>query len=271
MVRHEAVRVVVASALILLLLGGASALLSRVERSWAVRVEPLVPAGLPVVVEHPSPPVVPVPGRLVPSNVLKTASKTPAPWAPGVVLERAEVRGPWEGRRALIRDVVTRDRRSYAIGDLLPHGSLLVGISTAAVDILVADVELVRLYEGGRLRPLVDFRTAYEARPLPRARDLPTTYRRLVDDLIAQLLADDPAAVQEAINVLVESGELAVEQLIPYSGSERPVAVGMYVFGRRKAATPLRTQGEIIMHVLETVTGQAFSDARAWERWWHGN
>lgn len=272
MVRREAVRWgLLTGGVILLALAGLSALLSRAGGSRGIVAEGLVPAGLPVLVERAALPVVSLPGRGVPANVLKTASKTPAPWAPGVVLVRADARGRWEGRRAVIQDVATRDTRSYAIGDLLPHGSLLVGISTAAIDILVADVELIRMYEGGRLRPLVDFRAAYEARPLRRARDVPTRYRRLVDDRIAQLLADDPATVQEAINGLIGSGELGVEQLIPFSRSRAEVVPGPYVFAGRVPSKAPQTQGDLVMRVLETVTGQAFSDARAWERWWHGN
>ena len=271
MERRETVRRLIAGGVALAVLGGVSAWISRGGGSWAVTVESLEPASLPVMIELKTPPVRARLGRRVPSNVNETAAMTPAPWAPGVHLVQADARGGWERRRALIQDTTTQDTRSYAIGDLLPYGSLLVGISTSAADILVADVELVRLYEDGRVRSLVDFRTAYEARPLPRARDLPDTYRRLIDEWIERLLVEEVAEVQGAIDVLVSSGELGVEQLIPHSGSTLPVVAGPYTFSGVTGSHLVQTQGQIVMRILGAVTGQAFTDARAWERWWSGN
>ena len=250
---------------------GVSVWIARLNEAGERKVESAVRIALPVLIESEIPPVEGLLGRRVPPYILETASTTPAPWAPGVVLMRSDLDGSWEAWRAYIEDVATGDVRSYAIGDLLPYGSLLVGISTAAADILVADVELVRLFEGGRLRSLVDFRAAYEIRPLDRVRDTSEEYRRLVDEWLERLLLDDPASVQEAIDVLVESGEPAIEQLMAHVGSAILVVPGPYDFGDPRAgAEVVQTQGDIVMRILRAITGQAFVDARQWKRWWSG-
>ena len=236
---------------------------------------------LPWVQTASTPPVQARLSRGVPPSVLASADLTPVPWAPGLRLHKASLQGPWPQYRALVEDLTTKDLRSYAIGDLLPHGSLLVGISTGAAQVLVADVELIELRTNGKLRSLHDFRAAYEARPLPRAPELAKAYVEGAQDTLQALLDDDPAVVQQAIDELIAAGEPAVELMLPFVDSDAPVVPYGYVFGEGPAQTP-SYQGDIVVGVLQVITQQSFGDvfgpsgdragreqvARAWRRWW---
>lgn len=221
--------------------------------------------------------------RAVPPSVAASADVTAAPWAPGLRLVEAR-RGPrWEDHRALIEDLTTRDARLYAIGDLLPHGSLLVAVSTGAVDVLVADMELVRLDEQGRLHSVHDFRTALEARPLARAPGLGAAYVEGAEAALQATLSEDPAVVQAAIDALVEAGEPALELIIDAAASEAPVAAYPYAYpSGGRARGPPEVQGDVVIGVLEAVTGQTFGEvlrpgitaaerrdiADKWRSWW---
>lgn len=221
--------------------------------------------------------------RGIPPSVMAGADLRPVPWAPGLRLRQTELRGTWADYRAVVEDAKTGDRRSYAIGDLLPHGSLLVGISTGAVQVLVADVELIELTTQGSLRSLNDFRTADEARPLRRAPELAPEYVEGAQDTLQATLSQDPAVVQRAIDELIAAGEPAVELIVPWVDSEAPVVPFSYAFPSRDGPR-LRPQqqGDIVVGVLEALTGQSFGDvfeptitaqrrreiAGAWKRWW---
>ena len=221
--------------------------------------------------------------RGVPPSVEASADLRAAPWAPGLRLVESQLGATWEAHRALIADTTTQDVRAYAIGDLLPHGSLLVGISTGAVEVLVGDIELVRIDEQGRLRSIQDFRTAYEARPLARAPALADAYVAGAEAALADLLVEEPERVQAAIDALVEAGEPAVELIIDYAASTAPVARAPYAFpsGAGRQQVP-EVQGDLVIGVLEAVTGQTFGDvfrpglsaqerqdiADKWLSWW---
>ncbi|MCB9647572.1 MAG: hypothetical protein H6730_13355 [Deltaproteobacteria bacterium] len=223
--------------------------------------------------------------RGVPPSVEATADVVAAAWAPGLRLVEARRGETWEAHRALIEDATTGDARLYAIGDLLPHGSLLVAVSTAAVDVLVADMELVRLDEKGGLRSIHDFRTALEAQPLARAPELADAYVEGAAAAVQATLSEDPEVVQAAIDALIEAGEPAVELIIAEASSEAPVAAYPYRFpsGGERQGTPV-VQGDVVIGVLEAVTGQTFGDvfrpditraerleiAGKWRSWWGG-
>lgn len=231
----------------------------------------------------PSMPPVQAGPRGIPKSVAESAHVVAAPWAPGLRLHATDLAGPWEQHRAVIEDLTTEDRRSYAIGDLLPHGSLLVGISTGAAQVLVGDRELVELRETGKIRSLNDFRAAYEARPLKRAPALADAFVEEAERALAYTLSDDPTHVQAAIDALIAAGEPVVELVLPAVGSEQPVLERPFLFPSPNgpAWTP-KVQGDVAVGILEAITGQSYGDvfdpgvgperrrevARAWRRWW---
>jgi hypothetical protein len=230
-----------------------------------------------------SPPARP---RPVPVEVLKTASVVASPHAPGLRLLRSTMNAAWERRRAEIEDRTSGESRTYAIGDLLPHGSLLVGISTTTADIMVGDAHLVRLHEDGRIEPIEDLSKAEIGGivPVKGAAADPVDSDKVRLALI-DVRGDDPTQVQAAIDELIAGGDPAVEILMPQVDSLLPVRQAEYAFpsGSELQARP-KVLGEIVMLVLERITGQKFGDvakeelkdeerrriARAWRRWWTG-
>ena len=109
---------------------------------------------------------VPIGVAIVPTEILGTAERRAAAYAPGLRLLSTERAAAWEQHRAKIRDEATGDVRSYGIGDLLPHGSLLVGLSTGSAEVMVADRTLVRRYTHGRVWAVEASPTADEATAL---------------------------------------------------------------------------------------------------------
>lgn len=213
------------------------------------------------------------------AEVLATADMKAAPWSPGLALRGARMSARWEDSRALIEELSTRDVRSYAIGDLLPRGCLLVGVSTAAVDILVSDVELVRMELSGKLSSVVDFRAAYEARPLPKAQDLAPDYKLAVEEALEAVQTAPPAEVQAYINELLECGDPVIELLVPALDSPLKVTPGVYQF-RDRTMRPVFV-GDVVIGILEPLTGQTFGDPTeaksavergrivdSWRSWW---
>jgi hypothetical protein len=226
---------------------------------------------------------IPTGGAIVPGSVLDTAETRAEPWAPGLSLVDTMMHGPWEERRATIKDSVTGDVRAYAIGDLLPHGSLLVGVSTGAAEVMVADRTLVRLTSDGRVALVEDFRTADEGQALRVVADRDAPYRSALLDTLALARSEDPAIAQQAVDALIDGGEPVVEVLIGRVDSLLPLPGIELAFpsgdGRRLAP---RTEGDLIIGILERLTTQTFGDIgdprldepkrqeirRAWLRWW---
>lgn len=220
--------------------------------------------------------------RGVPVDVLKTATVSAAPWAPGLRLVKTTLGTEWEAARAELEDKTSGDVRAYAIGDLLPHGSLLVGITEKSADIMVADTHLVRLWVDGKLERLHDL-TQPIAKPLKVARDLDPDYEDQIRVALVDLRSDDPSVVQAAIDALIDAGDPALELLVPQVDSLAPVRAAEYSFpaGGALQARP-RTAGVMVMLILEKITGQTFGDltketltdtearqiASAWKRWW---
>lgn len=220
--------------------------------------------------------------RGVPLDVLKTATVTAAPWAPGLRLVKTALGTEWEAARAELEDKTNGDVRAYAIGDLLPHGSLLVGITEKSADIMVADTHLVRLWVDGKLERLHDL-TQPITKPLKVASDLDPDYEDRIRVALVDLRSDDPSVVQTAIDELVAAGDPALELLMPQVDSLAPVRAAEYSFpaGGDLQARP-RTAGVIVMLIVERITGQTFGDltketltdaearqtASAWKRWW---
>lgn len=236
------------------------------------------PASLPYAVKMKQPPVEASVERAVPDGILETAGARVAAFAPGLRLREVRLEHDWQGSRAMIEDLTNGDVRSYAIGDLLPHGSLLVGISTRTADVMVADSELVRLRIDGKVKPLQDLRAAYEARPLERAPDLAQDYREAVEEAIYVLRTGESEVVQAYVDELVACGDPAVEILIDYVDDPVPVAPGPYEVptGGGTVIEP-RLTGDLVIAILERTTGQTFGDptrhdrrevADAWRRWW---
>lgn len=200
--------------------------------------------------------------RPVPLDILATSSVAVAPFAPGIRLKRAVVsEDEWEERRAEIEDLRTKDVRAYAIGDLLPYGSLLVGISTASADVMVADSHLIRLYADGRIRGLEDLSDVYAGAALKAAKYTEPADADQLRLALIDLRNDDPAIVQRAIDELIAGGDPAMELLIQHVDDILPVTSAEYAFpsGSGVEMRP-RVSGEIVMMVLERITGQTFGD-----------
>lgn len=219
----------------------------------------------------------------VPEDVLRTSTAAPSPSEPRVRLVRTRIEARWEDRRAEVEDRETHEVRSYAIGDLLPHGSLLVGISTGAAEIMVADSHLVRLREDGGLEKIQNLTAPPPAKALTPARELEPEYAEEIRIALVDLRSDDPTIVQAAIDALIAAGDPAIELLILHVESPIPVREAEYAFpsGSGLELRP-RLVGDIVMMVLERITGQTFGDlskdrltdverreiAGAWKRWW---
>lgn len=220
--------------------------------------------------------------RRIASSALDTADLRVAGFAPGLELAGVRMAPRWEDRRAEIRDRTSAEARSYAIGDLLPHGALLVGISTGAADVMVSDAELVRLSIGAPPMPLEDLRTAFEARPLERAPDLLPEYRAAVGDAILSFHTESATTVQAYVDLLVAGGDPAVELLIGHVGDPIPMAeVDFEIPTGSGVVVRPRVTGDLVIAILERITGQTFGDptralrpsdrdeiASAWQRWW---
>lgn len=257
--------------------------------AWAIGPKVQPPPRPPPPPVTPKPPMIVTPThtptgsteRAIPPGVAAQGDVRAAPWAPGIRLEKTDLNGRWEQHRALIEDQTTKDVRAYAIGDLLPHGSLLVGISTGTVDVLVADREIVRLRDDGTLSSLEDFTAATAVRGPRIAKGLDPEYREAVEEAVEALTADDPELVQRAIDVLVDQGEPAIELLIPHVDDLYPVAAREYFVpsGAERTITP-EVQGDLVIVILESITAQNFGDPEVaspgerraigdrWRRWW---
>lgn len=240
------------------------------------------PLSLPHPVDPPDPVVRADPDRAVPPSIRASANRQTAGYAPGLRLVEPRPSPTWERGRAVIRDETDGDVRAYAIGDLLPHGALLVGIGEDHAEVFVSDMELVRLTETGVV-PTVDFRTAYEARALDRGPDLSPDYRDAVEEAIRALRTAQSNDAQLLLDELVACGDPAVEILVPFA--DDPVPVSPYLFevpsGSGVFVEP-KVSGDLVIAVLEQITGQTFGDptreglsarergqiAVAWRRWW---
>ncbi len=200
--------------------------------------------------------------RPVPSDILATSSVAAAPFAPGIRLKRSVLSvNDWEERRAEIEDLKSGDVRAYAIGDLLPYGSLLVGISTASADVMVGDSHLIRLYADGRIQGLEDLSEVYNGARLVEAKHAEPADADLIRLALIDIRHEDPATVQKAIDDLIAGGHPAIELLIPHVDDILPVTSAEYAFpsGSGVEMRP-RVSGEIVMMVLEKITGQTFGD-----------
>ena len=218
--------------------------------------------------------------RGTPPGILATVDQVRPPWNLGFRLVATDMGADWSEHRALVEDGT--GLRSYAIGDLLPYGAVLVAVSTGAVQLMLGDVELVQLEADGSIASVQDFRSVYEPSRPPVVQSDPA-FRQAILDVLAFLRSDDRAEVQGAIDALVEAGAPAVGVIVPYASSTVPVATSTYTFSFMDAA-PRRAQvyGDIVVGILEAITGQTFGDPmapgqtdierqhirRQWLRWW---
>jgi hypothetical protein len=219
----------------------------------------------------------------VPGEVLKTATVVALPAAPGLRLLETSIDPDWQERRARIEERMTGRARAYAIGDLLPNGALLVGISTKTADIMVGDTHLVRLYDDGRVEIVEDLRRSELIMPRVVKSGLDPDYEDKLRIALIDARSDDPTVVQRAIDDMIAAGDPGIDLLMPHVDSVVPVRDAEYAFpsGSELQKRP-RVLGEIVMLVLECVTSQRFGDvtkesltpeerakiARAWKRWW---
>ncbi len=224
-------------------------------------------------------PAVAAQGRNVPQEVKASAEMRTKALAPGLVLKKVEYASKWRAHRALIYDQKGKDTRKYAIGDLLPHGNLLVGIKEQSIDILVGDAELVRLSIDAVPRSLTDFSEGRGSLPKRKAAKLSQEFIQVAHQAVADTLQSDPQSVQAAIDALIEAGDPAVEILVQYMDSRKEVWPHSYAFptGSDGLRRP-QNQGALILCILEAVTGKSFGDPTVaedlpevlalWEEWW---
>lgn len=249
------------------------------------RLPPVMPVARLPRIEEPVAVVSARKERGVPRDVLESAAVAAAPWAPGLRLDRSVLSLQWELHRAEIEDLTTGVVRGYAIGDLLPHGSLLIGIAEGAADIMVADSHLVRLHEDGKIEHLENLKRLASPAGVKVAKAIDRRYQAAVGAAIKAFSGRDLRTTQSAIDHLIESGDPAVELLIAHVEDTARVKVGPLSFpsGSGVDRSPATT-GEVVMLVLEQITGQTFGDlarsdlddeerkliAKAWRRWWGG-
>ena len=220
--------------------------------------------------------------RGAPPDVVSTANRIRPSWNLGMRLERTEIGATWSDHRAVIDVSGEPGVRAYAIGDLLPYGAVLVGVSTGAVQLMVADSELVYLNDRGKIRSVQDFRAAYEPAALRATREN-KAFRAALLEVLAFLRSDDPQEVQGAIDAVIASGSAAVGPIIPFVESALPVATSTatYVFAGAEPRQPA-VYGDLVVGILQAITGQSFGDPMAdgltseermniraqWTRWW---
>ena len=194
-------------------------------------------------------------------DVIATANVVRPPWNLGLRLRNTYIGRDWSEHRALIEHVPDGDLRTYAIGDLLPYASVLVGVSTGAIELTIADEELIYIDVKGRVRSVADFRTAYERRALRRAAEDQELTRSLAK-VLELLRSDDPDIVQDAINALIAAGAPAVGTLVRHVESQDPISSASYIFSEGSDAQP-RVYGDVIIGILQAITGQSFGDPMA--------
>lgn len=211
-------------------------------------------------------------------EVLATVDQFRPPWSLGLALIETRQFDEWSDHRALVRH--DGRVRAYAIGDLLPHGAILVAIGAGAVLLMVGDVELVRLGLDGSVASVHDFRTIDDRRRL-RVVSNNKEYREALLDVLAFLRSEDPKEVQGAIDALIDAGPAAVGVIVPYADSQIPVATATYAFASVEPRRPY-VYGDVIVGILEAITGHSFGDPmagqqteeerqsirRQWPRWW---
>lgn len=230
------------------------------DGSAAPRAEALRPR-LPHLVPWEAPLPVAVDQRATAPEILASVDQVRPPWSLGLRLRNTYIGRHWTEHRALIEDASDGVLRTYAIGDLLPYASVLVGVSTGAAELTIADEELIRIDVRGRVRSVHDFRTAYERTALRRAAKDVDLEKALVE-VLGLLRSEDTEVVQEAIDALVDAGSPAVGVLVPYVESVVPVATSTYSIGASSSIRP-RVYGDVIVGVLQAITGQSFGDPSA--------
>lgn len=203
--------------------------------------------------------------RPISPAALRTAHEVTSPLAPGLALVSIQTSTSWQGRRARIRD--TRDGRveRYAIGDLLPHGALLVGISARSVDVMIADSEILRLRVERPLERLERFLYAdgpvggiFRLRPR-------RGFERRIARAVAALSDPNPKVVQAALTALSEAGEQALPALSPIVTSTQAVASAEYELVGLESQLKLRPRalGDLACGLLSVVSGAGLGDPSA--------
>ncbi len=218
--------------------------------------------------------------RATPPEVMATSDKVRPSWTLDLKLHETRLGPSWREHRAVISVRGEGPARAYAIGDLLPYGAVLVGVSPGAVQLMVADFELVYLDLKGRRVSLNDFRNAFR-RPPPALVPEDKPFEEALADVLGFLRSTDPGEVQEAIDVLIAAGPPAVSTMMPFAESETPVVTATYAFAGSDVRRP-EVYGDLIVGILEAITGQSFGDPmdreaseaerrwrrEQWPRWW---
>ena len=191
----------------------------------------------------------------------------------------------WEDSRAWITN--GNDTRSYATGDLLPHGSLLVGIKPKSVIIFAADTIFVSLDTRGKQKLLLDYSAgkalkARRSKPSPgiqrtkQSAKQARKYKAAAKRAVQALASDDAQLAQKATDALFAAGMPVVEHLIPHVASKQRVQTKTVEIDGRQISS--RTVGNRVIRLLEAITGQTFGNPEntelnqkvvdQWLNWW---
>lgn len=157
-------------------------------------------------------------------------------------------------------------------GDILPMGWVVTNVQTTP--------PRVQVWDGGErileLRPDAAPKLLEQLKPAAPARKSGTAVGPKARALLEDLGAD--AAINQAIaDALLGAGEAVVPSLIAATDDRRPIAGPVRIAGK---TYPVRYAGDLIIGLLEAITGQTFGAptgdrrtavARAWQRWWGGS
>ncbi|MGF1511199.1 MAG: hypothetical protein ACFB9M_17030 [Myxococcota bacterium] len=212
--------------------------------------------------------LVPTPGVVMapPHRVRHTVERAPS-GALEVVATFPLEEALWEASRALI-SVIHRAPRAFAIGDVLPDGSILTAIRPSHIEVYTPEDRIERwpVRDGSRglaARTLVEaFESSSPLAQTGPAGPLPDDLVRIVFETLALLRSGDVEASQMAFDALMDAGEPIVPVLLRRVDSlERLPGVPITLPDGRQW-TPV-WEGLVVQVVLQSITGHRFGDPLA--------
>ena len=215
-------------------------------------------------------PVQAVPGRPVVPHEIQAMPIS----KPKLRLRKIEQGKGWRQHRAMIENLLTHDRRAYAIGDLLPSKAILVGIEVDHIRVMTGRSKLLsfRINEAPELaEDLALGRQVKRIRRFRPSKALIVAIHQAVEDLGVR----DRKRVRTAIQALLREGESIAPTLAAHADDAHRVAIAEVQIGPRPVRS--ETRGDRVIAILESMTGQSFGDptrpgaraevARAWQDW----
>ncbi|MBX2813013.1 MAG: hypothetical protein KTR25_14450 [Myxococcales bacterium] len=231
----------------------------------------------PVAVPVTPKPVLAQPGRpAVPPEIQKDFAVDAPPANLQLRLQRTrKSRMAWENRRALIEDQLSGEVRSYAIGDLLPRGAVLVGIQPREIRVMTRNSLVIAIRVGRKPNVLSDLRQHKKSGNRVRRSTLSDVLIATVQAAVENLKDNDGHLVVRAVEKLVGEGQMIAPLLAEYAASTDALAIRNTRVGQRRIIS--NTLGQRVIAILEHITGQSFGNptranaqaeiAQAWRDW----